>query len=223
MPLFIHKNIRPQGELGIWEIEEPEAYFLQQLKLSEKESTYFAQLKGKRGIEWLASRLLLHQMSGRAVRGNLIKDEYGKPFLENSSFHISLSHSHEMAAVIASPLIVGIDIQRLVAKIERIAHKYMRDAEMESLEAASRLAHLHVYWGAKEALYKAYGRKELDFKKHIFIEPFNYDLANGKCSGKIKKGNFEAKYDVYYERINDYILVYSILNRNQTTINRIHK
>ena len=29
---------------------------------------------------------------------------------------------------------------------------------------------LHIYWGAKEALYKAYGRKQLNYREHIRID-----------------------------------------------------
>lgn len=210
MPLLSHESITPVGELGIWEITEPEDYFIKELELFPTEKEYIATLKGRRKLEWLAGRYLLHYMSGRAIRGACIKDEFGKPFLKDSQFQISISHSRELASVIAAPFSVGIDIQKLVGKIERIAHKFMRENEMESLEARTRLEHLHVYWGAKEALYKAYGRRQLDFKKHIHIEPFSYDLDNGFCSGQVLKGDFKARYQIWYERRGDFILVWAI-------------
>ncbi len=210
MPLLSHESIAPVGELGIWEITETEDFFIEKLDLFPTEKEYIATLKGRRKLEWLAGRFLLHYMSGRAIRGACIKDEFGKPFLEDSPYQISISHSRELASVIAAPFSIGIDIQKLVGKIERIAHKFMRDNEMESLEEGTRLEHLHVYWGAKEALYKAYGRRELDFKKHIHIEPFAYDLENGFCSGQVLKGDFKARYQIWYERRGDFILVWAI-------------
>jgi len=210
MPLLSHESIAPIGELGIWEITETEDFFIDKLDLFPTEKEYIATLKGRRKLEWLAGRYLLHYMSGRAIRGACIKDEFGKPYLEDSPYQISISHSRELASVIAAPFSIGIDIQKLVGKIERIAHKFMRDNEMESLVDGTRLEHLHVYWGAKEALYKAYGRRELDFKKHIHIEPFAYDLESGFCSGQVLKGDFKARYQIWYERRGDFILVWAI-------------
>ena len=212
MPLYYHKNIESEpGEVGLWQIEEAEVFFLEQLRLSKKEEQYIAEIKGHRRLEWLASRLLLHKMTGRSKRSICIKDEHGKPFLVDSLYDISLSHSREFAAVIAAPKAVGIDIQKIVEKIESIAHKFMREEEMNSLVTETRLDHLHVYWGAKEALYKAYGRRQLDFKKHIFIDPFKYNVTKGQCSGYIKKGEEHMVFQLYYERIEkDFILVYAL-------------
>jgi 4'-phosphopantetheinyl transferase len=211
MPLHFHKKISNQGEVGLWKIEEDEIFFLEQLQLEQEEEQYIADIKGHRRLEWLASRFLLHKMSGRTKRSACIKDDNGKPFLVDSLFDISLSHSREFAAVIAAPQAVGIDIQKVVDKIDRIAHKFMRDEETESLQEATRLEHLHVYWGAKEALYKAYGRRQLDFKEHIFITPFEYDLADGTFSGYYHKGEEYKAFDLKYELVErDYVLVYGM-------------
>lgn len=210
MPLISHEKISPAGELGLWLISESDDFFIERLQLLSSEQDYINTLKGKRKSEWLAGRWLLHYMSGRKVRGACLKDEYGKPYLQDSDYQISISHSHGKAAVIAAPYSVGIDIQKIVGKIERIAHKYMREAEFESLEDSTRLEHLHVYWGAKEALYKAYGRRELDFRAHIHIEPFSYNLQEGFCSGKVIKGDFCAEYQIWYEKSEDFILVWAI-------------
>ncbi|MEL6717908.1 MAG: 4'-phosphopantetheinyl transferase superfamily protein [Bacteroidota bacterium] len=211
MPLYTHQSINPRGEYAIWKIEESEDFFRTQLHLSPSELEQVNRIKGEgRRLEWLASRYLIHLMSGREQRGILLKDEFGKPHLEDSSFHISISHSNKMAAAIAAPFLVGIDLQKIVGKIERIAHKYMRPSEMESLKESTRLEHLHVYWGAKEALYKAYGRKKLDFRTHILIEPFEYNLSQAKATGTVKKGDFLQSFDLQYELMNDFILVYAL-------------
>ncbi|MEL6922541.1 MAG: 4'-phosphopantetheinyl transferase superfamily protein [Bacteroidota bacterium] len=212
MPKIFHRQLRPPfiGELGLWQISEPEVFFLEQLNLTKVEENEIAALKGHRRLEWLSGRLLLHDMSGRAVRGACLKDEFGKPYLLDSPYHISISHSNNIVAIIASPRSVGIDVQKLVGKIERIAHKYMRPEEMESLHDKTRLEHLHVYWGAKEALYKAYGRRKLDFRKHILIEPFEFDLQQGLCKGAVKKEDFHARYLISYVQLEEFILVTAI-------------
>ena len=210
MPLLMHKKIEPEGELGIWKIEEPELFFEDGLEFSAAEQQQVRQLRGRRRIEWLATRHLLHEMSGREVRGAVLKDAYGKPHLENSTWHISMSHSHDLAAAIASPAPVGVDVQYLVGKITRIASKFMRAEELESLEDATRIEHLHVYWGAKECLYKIYGRRELDFREHLHIAPFDYDPEGGSAKGEIIKGVFHQKLTVRYEMHGDYLLTWAV-------------
>lgn len=204
------KYLPKDVEIFIWKIEEPESFFLDGLRLSLKEKAQIARLKGKRKLEWLASRYLLHRMSGRAVRGACIKDEFGKPHLENSDYHISFSHSADLVTVIASPFVVGIDIQRFVGKISRIAHKFMSEKETKSLTTGSELAHLHVYWGAKEAIYKGYGRKELDFRQNIVIDAFPFDKEGGKFSGQLLKGALIQDFDLGYEFFDDFTLVYAV-------------
>ena len=196
--------------MGIWSIEEDIEYFLQALQLSVEEQEMVDTFKGRRKLEWLAGRHLLHVMSGRDIRGKCFKDEFGKPFLEGSEYQISISHSHGLAAVIASPMNVGIDIQLKVDKIERIAYKFMRPEEMESLHSQYRIEHLHIYWGAKESLYKAYGRKQLDFRAHIHIAPFTFDPAGGHFTGEIKKGDHHSNFKLKYEILEDYLLVYGM-------------
>ena len=208
MPLFLHENLEPEGEYGLWKVEESEEWFFEQLELAPAEQTQLDTIKGRRRVEWLAVRYLVHQMSGRAQRGPLLKDQYGNPHLQESAFQISISHSHDMAAAIAAPFSVGIDIQYLVPKIERLAPKYMRPIELESLQTDTRIEHMHVYWGAKEALYKAYGRRQLDFCAHILIDPFAYKPQGGQLTGFVLKEALRTTYKLYYRRLDDYILVY---------------
>ena len=210
MPLIVHRKLPSDAELGLWRITESEAFFSQQLDLSDAERAYIARIKGHRRLEWLAGRLLLHHLSGRETRGACYKVEFGKPHLENSRYDISISHSRELAAVLAAPRRVGIDIQKLVGKIERLTHKFLRPNELASLSTTQRLEHLHVYWGAKEALYKAYGRRELDFRQHLLITPFSFDLHRGQCHGTVHKDAHHSEYQLHYEQLDDYILVYAL-------------
>lgn len=209
MPLHFHKYIKPEGEVGIWKIKEPASYFLNKITLTESEQVRLNKIKGHLKIEWLASRYLLHKLSGRKDRGALLKDEFGKPYLDESLFHISLSHSAELAAVAASKNVIGIDIQKLVPKIKRIAKKFMREEELKSI-VHEEILHMHIYWGAKECLYKSYGKRQLDFRKHILVEPFKLDKTYGIISGRVVKDDFNQSYKIVYQKLQDYLLVYSL-------------
>ncbi|MBK6905486.1 MAG: 4'-phosphopantetheinyl transferase superfamily protein [Saprospirales bacterium] len=217
MGLLLHRHLAPEGELGIWKIEETESFFLDQLGLFPQEKKQIDEMKGHRRLEWLAGRYLLHYMSGREIRGACLKDEFGKPYLEGSAFQISISHSHERVAILAAPFAVGVDVQILVDKIWRIAHKFMRPEESESLLPQTSLEHLHVYWGAKEALYKAYGRRELDFREHLYITPFAFSPSGGQTTGWIRKDGFIMELEVSYEIWEDtYVLVWAVEKPTKT-------
>ena len=210
MPLLSHTTLSPAGELGIWQTTEPEAYFRERLPLTPEEAAYIDGIPGAgRRREWLASRYLLHKMSGRAVRGVVFKDRFGKPHLENSAWQISISHTRDRVAVMAHPRRCGVDIQVLVPKIERLAPKFMRPEELASLTPTTRLEHLHVYWGAKEALYKAYGRRQLDFRSHIHIRPFRYGESS-LFFGCIEKEDFKQHFRLHHQQDNQIILVTGI-------------
>ncbi|MEQ8706083.1 MAG: 4'-phosphopantetheinyl transferase superfamily protein [Phaeodactylibacter sp.] len=216
MPLSIHHSIKPVGEIGIWDIEEQEDWFLSQLHLKVDEAEQLQRLKGRRRLEWLAARQLIHQMSGRIDRALFRKDEHGKPYLEGSPYQISISHSHEKAAAIAAPDIVGIDIQHWVPKIERLAKRFLNKAELDQLHAAApeRLFQLHVLWGAKESLYKAYGRRQLDFCQHMKVGPINASLKRGTIYGQVHKAEYRQDFCIHYQQLNQYILVYAVAGQN---------
>ena len=202
MSIYLKKRIEEKGEIGIWRIEEEEHFFIQQLAISSTDERLIQRKHSKTRLEWLAGRFLLHEMSnGKTCQ----VDEYGKPFLMNSPMNVSISHSGEFAAVVLDNATVGIDIQKITPRIKRIAHKFMRSEEQECLNELDFLEHLHVFWGAKEALYKAYGKKKLDFREHIIVEPFTYLANGGSTIGQVIKGNYVQKFQVQYEKINNYI------------------
>jgi len=209
MPLIRHKLLEPDGELGLWLIEESEAELHGQLDLRPNERLQLDGIRGHRRTEWLAVRCLVHRMSGRLHRAPLVKNDFGKPHLYGSAWYISVSHSRELAAAVAASDPVGVDIQRIVGKIERLAHKFMRPVELDSLNAEWRLWQMHVYWCAKEALYKAYGRRQLDFCQHILVDPFPYQPDGGVLNGYIIKDTFRAHYRLQYRMYEDYMLVYA--------------
>jgi phosphopantetheinyl transferase len=212
MPLLFQKNINLSTQIGIWQIEESEAWFLEKIVLSESELLELYFLKGKKRVEWLADRHALQVIMAKSKRISCIKDAHGKPFLaekinKQTNKYISFSNSADKAMVALSDKNVGVDIQYITEKINRIEQKFMRKEEAESVSIAHRMEQLHVFWGAKEALYKAYGKRALDFKQHIFVTPFTFDLAVGTTTGIVEKEQEKYTFDIFYEQIDNFILV----------------
>ena len=211
MPLKLHFEDRDSTEWAIWETTEPEGFFMQDMPLFPEEKEEIDGLNERKRYEWLASRHLLHHMSGRDMRGACLKDEFGKPYLKDSSHHISLSHSRDMVAVMASPSSCGIDIQYRVDKIYRIADKFINEPEKAMISKLSDpITSLHIIWGAKESLYKAYGRKKLDFRTNMHIQPFDPHQTAGHTTGVISTEHFRAQYDIHFRILTDLVLVYAI-------------
>jgi len=209
MPIELKISNDPEIELSIWKVTEESAYFSRKLEIHNEEMEIIEQLSNRKEIEWLASRYLLHIMSGRTVRGKFTKDVHGKPFLQNSESHISISHSNDHIAVIASNMVVGVDIQTFVSKISRIRHKFVSELEDQYVDESDPLRALHIIWGAKESLYKAYGKRGLRFIDHLHISDLESSGTQGKFKGKITKEELNQHFDLFYYIFDDYILVYA--------------
>ena len=171
------------------------------MPLTSSEEDQLAQIKGQRRVHWLASRYLIHLLTAVGTRIECLKDEHGKPYLAESNFEISFSHSGDLVAVALGRRTVGVDIQTLVPKIGRIAHKFIRDDEdVLSPEILGQ----HIIWGAKEAAYKAYGKRRLDFREHMFFAPHE----DQGLTVDVEKDDFQMSYLGRYEKWGNYVLVY---------------
>ena len=208
MPLKLKLSKDHEVELAIWKVTEPHSYFENKLDIHAEEKEIISKLSGRKKLEWLASRYLLHIMSGRASRGEFVKDDHGKPHLQDSDYHVSISHSNQHICVIASPFLVGIDVQTYVSKISRIQHKFVSENEEQYL-TKDKIKGLHIIWGAKESLYKAYGKRGLDFKKHLFITDLEISSDSANFKGSVIKDNYSKKFNLTYHAFSEFILVYA--------------
>ena len=211
MPLIYHKKIDDQTSLGVWKNTEGDAYFMDQLHLFPGEKEELGALNPHRKTEWLCSRFLLKTLVGRSEPFELSKDECAKPSIrEIPELSISISHSRDHAAVIISNQSVGIDIQSREEKIIRIHRKYISESELSNLDNKHAVEAYHLFWGAKESMYKAWGKKELDFRKHMHIYPFKYFRSDLELKGYVNKKEHLLLFDIFTEKLSDYFLVYAI-------------
>ena len=72
----------------------------------------------------------------------------------------------------------GIDIELVRDKVLKIQHKFLNKKEL--LFAKDNVEKLITIWAAKEAMYKVYGLKELDFITNLFVEDFDGAIIFGK-------------------------------------------
>lgn len=212
MPLLLARHIPLPADarhvetlrFGVWQIAEPESYFRDDLPLQPEEEADLERFKGIRRLEWLAGRWLLHKLTGSPERLPLGKDTFAKPFfLDRPELHCSLSHSHGIVGALLADRVCGCDLQVLVDKMPRIAQKFLHVDEAAFVQQFSKDAQfdlLHVFWTAKESLYKAYGLKELDFRAHLRVDSFPWSDLSASATGWIRKGDFEQAYRLYFEK-----------------------
>ncbi len=209
MALAFQKNIDATTSFAVWKLEENAEELYAQLQLDEREKSYLENLKhDKRYLHWLGTRVLLRKMINTPDYIDCQVDEHGKPYLVNFPHHISLSHSYDYAAVMISDTkLVGIDIEIVKHKIERIAGKFMTDEELSFIDSASSIEHLYVCWCAKEAIYKLQGRSTISFRDHIRLAPFAY-RDSGKLSATLEAPGIYWPFEVHFEKFDDYMLAY---------------
>jgi len=212
MPLIYDQSINPNTRIVVWETTEIASFFIQALQLNKKEIYDLNELRPHRKSEWLTSRYLCQLVDSQTTRRLIIKDENNKPTIQNSSKHISISHSKNRVAVIISDVAVGIDIQRNEDKIIRIQHKFISTKEHNRIDRDKLTESYHIFWGAKECMYKAYGKREIEFREHMHLYPFKYFTSQLELKGWLRKNNIDQSYTLYTDKIDDYYLVFSILD-----------
>jgi 4'-phosphopantetheinyl transferase len=209
MAIAYRQQIDDDTEFALWRIEETADELYKQLQLDETEKAYTKKLsKSKRYLHWLGTRVLLRKMLGTDDYIDAKVDTHGKPYLVSLPYHISLSHSFDYAAVMISKTSpVGIDIEQVKEKVERIAPKFMRPEELAFIEEKRKIQHLYVCWCAKEAVYKCYGQKEVSFADNITLHPFTFQ-HHDVLDAKLHKGEVNIDYEVGYMQYEDYMIGY---------------
>jgi 4'-phosphopantetheinyl transferase len=208
MAIAYRQQVGDDTEFAIWKIEEDADELYSQLRLDEQEQAHYESLKvGKRNLHWLGTRVLLRKMLQTNEYIDCKVDSHGKPYLVNLPYHISLSHSFDYAAVMIGKEPVGIDIEQVKEKVERIAHKFMRKEELAFIGGADKIQQLYACWCAKEAVYKCFGQKEVSFADNILLEPFNFE-GHGWLKAHLLKDEISIKYDVGYLQYQDYMIGY---------------
>lgn len=182
---------------GLWHIRESEAELMDLIR--EFETIPPTITHEQKRLEFCVGRVLaktlLEKLSVKFE--GIIKDEFGKPFFKNNTYQLSLSHSYPyVSALIDKNKSVGIDVEQIKSKLLKIAPRVLHPTELKDA-GDNEIKHC-IYWCAKEALIKIYGKKDLVFAENLLIKPFT--LQNqGNISGRIIVNSTETTIPLYYE------------------------
>lgn len=174
MPIYKTITVNTHTKALIWKVEESEDELKQGIQLTESSQKRFDGMKSevhRKGF--LSIRHLLKALDYQDA--DVYYDEKGKPHLKGEHY-ISMTHSFHFTAVILGKKEVGIDIEMQREKIKKIAPKFTPIEEYRNLGNGFNLIRkLTIVWGAKEALYKLYGKRGLLFLHDIFIYDFDFE------------------------------------------------
>jgi phosphopantetheinyl transferase len=174
MPQISSKSLllsSPSMQWMIWEITEDLSFFqsFPENWTTNKDHEIASQKK----LESSAARFCLWSLCQQISKGpwDLRKDDRNRPYLDQSDYHISLSHSFPfVAAVISHKKLVGIDLERFGRNVEKIGPRFLSSEEWNLWQDSH--SDLTKAWTCKEAIYKAMGVPGLAFQQDIQLPLF---------------------------------------------------
>jgi len=198
MALFYYKEVSEDTKLAIWKIEESENYFLQFV------SQQYPISHPQKRLQHLAGRFLLQYLFPDFPIHNIQLAASGKPIIEDNSYHFSISHTGSFAAaVVSKSQVVGIDIEQKRATIVKVINRFLHQDEIQLIKLYSnsvntqQSTHLNfieeadiftnniesliLLWSAKEAIYKWWGKGNVEFNEMIRIDSWQQQIE-----GKMK-------------------------------------
>jgi len=210
MPILFKEHIQNQATIIFWLINESENDLLRlyPIKSEQKEISQISHSRVR--MEALAARLCIYEgmREQHLPFHGIFKDEHGKPLLVDSPAHISYAHSFPVAAgIISTQGPTGIDFELPKEKLYKLRTKYLSKTELTYMEDS--LEKLCICWAAKETLYKIYGRKEVLFKQHLFIKPFEIQ-QQGIIETHVLKDHFDKRFLLEYRKIEGGYLCYNL-------------
>jgi len=194
--------------LGVWKIEEEINSLLLMVELdTEEKKKYRGFASTSRKLEFLSVRALLSELLGKDAR--IVYNKNNKPFLQDGSRFISISHSHKLTSIICSSNErVGIDLEYMSSNIGAIAFKFLNRKEKITKNPENRTYQLYIHWCAKKSLYKICDKEGISIRKNITIEPFEVK-ESGEIKGKVQTKKIDESFDLFYTRYDNYAIVWT--------------
>ena len=133
----------------------------------------------------------------------------GKPYLENISGVIPISHSHDLLVILHDSLSehTGVDVEQVREKVLKIRHKFLSEREKLFIAEKNVLSHI-IAWCVKESVYKIHAEGKLDFIENIWLEEFTESNTEVRAKCVTDTISFSKKFRI--EKIGNYVLFYPL-------------
>jgi hypothetical protein len=160
----------------------------------------------KKEIEKEAMDTLVKEIMGSGFK--MERDEFGKPWPFDRDGFISISHSANWVAFCYHPnQSVGIDVETTRLQLSKVAHRILHQSELSILEQSiNKQRTLQLFWGGKEALYKAYGRKNLEFSSQLILSEISDESEKFKGEILLPDSKWEFELSLIKPDENTYLI-----------------
>lgn len=195
MAIYKTITIDKNSKLLLWKIEEELDELYNGLELTQESIDKLKSMKSlvhKKG--YLAVRHLLKEFGYSDA--DLVYKNSGRPLLKDGK-HITISHSHNFAAVLIGDKTFGVDIEKQREKIIRIANKFTPISEYRTLANDDAIIRkLTLVWAAKESVYKSFSTQGVSFLNHIDVD--NFDLDSSQTLATLGYKGKKQTYKVFF-------------------------
>ncbi|MBR6211706.1 MAG: 4'-phosphopantetheinyl transferase superfamily protein [Bacteroidales bacterium] len=210
MALYLLKELDNTAKVAVWQITETEEELrtLSSTPADEMEEISFIKSESLRK-QRLAVRALLNELFDDKVY--LVHHDNGKPYIENNSINISITHTEKYVAVILDQNDeVGIDIESLDRDFSVVEKKALSEDEIDDLEddREEKNEQLAIYWCAKEAIFKKMSQYNVDFVEQIEVERFRSKGEGELEATFIHKDGYEEELELEYITFDRHVLVW---------------
>ena len=214
MPVILVNEIE-DGKIGLWKITE-EVYDLENsANLSEEDKLTCSGIKAiHRKKEWLATRVLLNELTGNHNSIKYFTD--GRPYPANGEFNLSISHTTGFVAVIIHPtLIPGIDLELISRPVGRVARRFLSSEEYDACTEANELSNhkLLLHWCAKEAIFKIVPFSDIEFSTDILISLNKNNQKARLFQGIFKNHSDQISIPLEYLEIEEVLVVWAFADK----------
>jgi phosphopantetheinyl transferase len=207
VPLFYQQDINETTRMAVWKIAEPEAFFLSAVPL-RRDITH-----PHKRLQHLAGRYLLRFLFPDFPNEEIAIADTRKPFLPDEQYHFSISHCGDFAAAIVSAdHRVGVDIEIVTPRVEKIKHKFLHPDErvfVEEMPRGQQVPLLTLLWSCKEAMFKWWGTGDVDFSEALRIARFDFNTA-GEIGAQFQKNEFQFPLALHYKMVENMSLAWVV-------------
>ena len=202
MKEIFHKKIL-NTHIYVWKITSSYEDQIKNPLLNTAELISVNELKNeKRKKEFLSSRIALKKIFNKDLE--LKHHTSGKPFIKEAKY-LSISHSSNFLALAYGDENIGIDIEKPQNRMVKLIPKVLSEIELMEFKKEPSIDLACKLWGAKEAILKYLGDRNLNYKEEIKAENIQLGIAT------YLKMNFKVE----FEKIENMILTY-VVRSNKT-------
>ena len=199
MEEIFHKKIL-NTHIYVWKMTSSYEDQIKNPLLKSAELISAKELKNeKRKKEFLSSRIALKNIFNKDLE--LKHHKSGKPFIKETK-HLSISHSSNFLALAFGEENIGIDIEKPQNRMVKLMPKVLSEIEFIEFKKEPSMDLACKVWGAKEAILKYVGDKNLNYKEDIKVKNIHLGVAT------YLKMNFKVE----FEKIENMILTYAVIS-----------